>query len=283
MTVDDSSSDGSSAPLHRVSGEVAVLPVKWSAIGKVNTNEVRTYGTGFGEEYVYCYSFPIFLEVASLKQEPSYRVKVGKATGNPINRIHQQISASKTAISESPIVLVIFQAISAHQLEKWLHKRLERAVDAVGAEWFYTNPDELLELFREYERCPTGWLDEPSVAQVSKAAPRRLPTIASKCVDGFVVYHEDGRPLSFQLQLVHLMWANMARPISVGELREVVAAKLGVRPEDVPAKFDQQIDIELGKTDRAPRFQLDAENRLTLVPGKKMPRARTANPDGSQR
>lgn len=262
--------------------EADLVDIEWSPIGKVVTKHAKTYGTGEGDEYVYCYSYPIFLEVAQLKKEINYRIKVGKATGNPINRIHQQISAAKTAISESPLVLSVFQTGSSHSLEKWLHRRLERAVDSVGVEWFYTNPDQILSLYCEYVKHPFT-IEDSSAEAMPNIPPRRLPAIASKCVDGFVVYHEDGRPLSFQLQLVHLIWANMTQPISIEDLRSIVAAKLGVLPTEVPAKFDQQLAIELGQAGRQPRFQINQDNCLELIPGKSMPRARTASLDGTQR
>jgi hypothetical protein len=263
--------------------DVKPIEMKWPAAGKVVVTDIKTYGCGIGSEYVYCYSFPTFLEVARLKQERCYRVKVGKAEGDPITRIYQQVAGSKTALSEPPVVLIVFQTLASRHLEKWLHNRLERAVDAIGSEWFYTNPDELVELFREYVRAASSPVEDVPIQAAIEQKPRRLPTVTCRSIDGFAVFHEDGKPLSFPLQLVHLMWANMKEPITVEELRMRVAERLGVPPEAVPAKFDQQIAIELGTTGRKPRFQYDSANRLVLVPGQKMPRARTANLDGSQR
>jgi hypothetical protein len=92
----------------------------------------------------------MYLEIAELKKEKIFKIKVGMAKKDPIGRIYSQVSASKTAQSEQPTVLLIFETLKCSHLERWLHKRLERAADAYGVEWFYTNPDRLLELFGEY-------------------------------------------------------------------------------------------------------------------------------------
>ena len=74
------------------------------------------------------------------------------ASGDPIDRIWQQIPASKTAISEAAVVLLIFQANDCRHLERWLHKQLKRDTAAHGREWFLTSENELVRLFRIYVR-----------------------------------------------------------------------------------------------------------------------------------
>jgi hypothetical protein len=136
---------------------VRPLDLQWQPRPGVVIRDVKTFGCGIGSEYVYCYSYPTYIEVAKLKQEQRFRIKVGKADGDPIGRIHQQIGGNRTALSELPVVLLIFQTLASRHLERWLHKRLERASDAGGSEWFYTSPDEIVELFRQYVRqasCP---------------------------------------------------------------------------------------------------------------------------------
>jgi hypothetical protein len=90
--------------------------------------------------------------MAKLKNEERFRIKVGKADSDPVGRIYQQIGGNRTAISELPVVLLIFQTLASRHLERWLHKRLERAAESGGSEWFYTSPGELVELFHEYVR-----------------------------------------------------------------------------------------------------------------------------------
>jgi hypothetical protein len=271
--------------------EARRLDVQWRPQGGIRLERLQTFGCGLGAEFVYCYTYPTCIENAELKGEKKFRVKVGKADSDPIARIHQQIAASTTAISEPPIVLVIFQTLASRHLERWFHSRLEKATGSIGSEWFVSCEDELVEFYKLYlatakstnqsEQILPPWPDSGSdVVRHEAILP---PAIGGKTIDGFAVTHRDGTLLSYELQLVHLMWANMLEPISVEELRSRVAAKLGMPPDSVPAKFDQQIAIELGKTGRRPRFQLNMENKLVLVPGAKMPRARTAKFDGSQR
>jgi hypothetical protein len=74
------------------------------------------------------------------------------ATDDPVARIYGQIAGSKTAISETPVVLLIFKTLAARHLERWFHKRLQPATNDAGSEWFYTNHDELVNLFQQYLR-----------------------------------------------------------------------------------------------------------------------------------
>ena len=129
---------------------VQMLDIPWQSRPGIVITDVKTYGYGVGSEYVYCYSYPTYIEIAELKQEQRFRVKVGMATDDPIGRIYGQVAGNKTAISETPHVLCIFKTLAARHLERWLHKRLERASDAAGSEWFHTNLDELADLFRKY-------------------------------------------------------------------------------------------------------------------------------------
>jgi hypothetical protein len=146
-----------------------VVDVKWPSRPGVLANELKCYGCGIGSEYVYCYSYPTHVEMAELKNESRFRIKVGKAVGNPIERIYQQFSGNKTARSEPPVVLLLFQTLASRHLESWLHKQLDRAADAGGSEWFHTNPDELVKLFQRYLRDASHPVVEPSNSNSSKA------------------------------------------------------------------------------------------------------------------
>jgi hypothetical protein len=144
--------DSSSPPPADALLSVQLLDVAWQPRPGIVVTQVKTYGWGIGSEYVYCYTFPTHVEIAQLKGEPRYRVKVGSAKGDPLQRIFAQFATNKTAVSDSLVVLLIFKTLYASHLERWLHKRLERAGDSVGSEWFLTNPEELLALFGEYVR-----------------------------------------------------------------------------------------------------------------------------------
>lgn len=127
-----------------------ILDLQWPARPGVVTADIKTYGCGIGSEFVYCYTFPTYVEIAKLKGEDSFRVKVGKADRNPLERICHQLGGSKTATPEFAHVILIFQTLASGHLERWLHRRLERVTDASGSEWFKSNPDELVRLYHEY-------------------------------------------------------------------------------------------------------------------------------------
>jgi hypothetical protein len=85
-----------------------------------------------------------------MKEQGRYNIKVGMASNHPVQRVHDQISASKTAIAERAIILLVFQTHDCRHLEQWLHRQLERNTHSVGREWFTTKPEELIALFQAY-------------------------------------------------------------------------------------------------------------------------------------
>jgi hypothetical protein len=127
-----------------------LLEFGWPSVAGISLSDMRTFGCGIGAQYVYCYTFQNYIELARLKKESKFRIKVGKADTDPIKRILQQVAGSNTAVAERPHVLLVFQTLAAGHLERWLHARLSRAADSIGSEWFITNPDELIELYSTY-------------------------------------------------------------------------------------------------------------------------------------
>lgn len=146
---------------------VKLIDVQWLPRAGIKTADIKTYGYGFGTEYVYCYSFQTILELARLKQENHHGIKVGSAIGNPVDRIYQQCSGSKTALSEWPIVLLVFQTVAARHLERWIHKHLQRVPGSGGSEWFHTNLEELVDLFRTYLTEAIQSFGEPADLSIS--------------------------------------------------------------------------------------------------------------------
>lgn len=151
---------------------------QWQARKGVILSQAKCYGCGIGSEYVYCYSYPTHLELADLKKDKCFRIKVGSASGDPIERICQQFAGNKTALSEPPIVLLLFQTLSARHLERWLHKRLNRVQEAAGTEWFVSNLEELIELYGEYLREASRHSDEVSTPDMP-AKERKVQEIKS--------------------------------------------------------------------------------------------------------
>ena len=130
--------------------KIQQIDFKWPTRPGILIDSVRYFECGFGSEYVYCYSFPVHLEAARLKNEKCFPIKVGMATGDPVARIYGQVATSKIALSEPPLLLLVFKTLAARHLERWLHKRLERSAVAAGTEWFNSNPEELVEMVRNY-------------------------------------------------------------------------------------------------------------------------------------
>jgi len=124
------------------------LNKQWPSRQGVDATDAVTYG--IGSQYVYCYTFPTRLRIAELEQSTECNIKVGMASNHPISRIREQVSASKTAMSESAVVLLVFQTDDCADLERWMHSHLERTPDALGTEWFVTNTARLVQLFRQY-------------------------------------------------------------------------------------------------------------------------------------
>ena len=61
-----------------------LLDVQWQPRIGVTVMQVKTYSCGVGSEYVYCYSYSTYIEMAELKHEQRFRIKVGSAKGDPI-------------------------------------------------------------------------------------------------------------------------------------------------------------------------------------------------------
>jgi hypothetical protein len=120
--------------------------LRWASTAAVDASEAITYG--LGREHVYCYTFPSRIRIAQLEGSDRWGIKVGMAAGDPIDRIHEQVCASKTAVSEGAVALLVFRTWNCRELERWLHSNLPRLDGSLGREWFLTNPPELVALFQ---------------------------------------------------------------------------------------------------------------------------------------
>lgn len=92
---------------------------------------------GEGKPSVYWYTFPAY-ESAN----KPFPIKIGRGT-DPLARIKTQV----TAMPEQPKILGTFEHHDPTSLERALHSVLilrgKRKMDAPGAEWFVTTPDEI--------------------------------------------------------------------------------------------------------------------------------------------
>jgi hypothetical protein len=115
---------------------------------------------GEGSQELYAYCFPSLRELAKLKGEDRFPMKIGYSANEgegSLGRIRQQI-VEAAAFPERPSLLLIFRTWNGRSLEMQLHQRLcldGRAVKtAMGQEWFLVTRDEILQLITECELPP---------------------------------------------------------------------------------------------------------------------------------
>ena len=113
--------------------------------------------SGEGDQEVYAFTFRSLQELAKLKNEAMYRVKVGwtqnKDDGS-LGRI-RGFAFEKAAFPERPSILLIQSTWNGRALETAIHRRLReqgrRILTAPGVEWFLTNAAEILAICNEFK------------------------------------------------------------------------------------------------------------------------------------
>ena len=115
----------------------------------------ETIVKGVGDQELYAFSFPSLIELARLKGNEHYPVKVGfskNASDGAFGRIRLEIN-EKAGFPEKPNVLLVFRTWDGRQLETEVHKRLRllgrKSPDSLGREWFVTSTAELLQIVDE--------------------------------------------------------------------------------------------------------------------------------------
>jgi len=102
---------------------------------------------GRGDETIYCYTFPCYMELASLKQSSSMPIKIGMTADSSLHRVSIQCGTSNP---ESPIVLFAVRVDDARLFEGAIHRILRiwnRWIeDAPGTEWYNTSKQEILHI-----------------------------------------------------------------------------------------------------------------------------------------
>jgi hypothetical protein len=133
---------------------------------------------GDGDETVYCYTFPCYIELASLKGDSKMPMKIGKTSSKSLERVLLQCGVSNP---ELPLVPLAIRVDDAALFEKAIQRILtiwDRWIDdAPGSEWFMTSKDEILEI--------VGFLNNPP----SPGAPRTTEKSPNPKCD----VHEKGR------------------------------------------------------------------------------------------
>jgi hypothetical protein len=104
---------------------------------------------GAGEETVYCYTFPSYIELALLKGKKALPIKIGKTSSPTLGRVSLQCGVSNP---EQPVIPLAIRVENATAYERAIHRILtiwNRWIeDAPGTEWFMTSKDEILFIVR---------------------------------------------------------------------------------------------------------------------------------------
>lgn len=96
------------------------------------------------KNFVYAYYLPSYKELALLKGQLNWPIKIGKTAIGVQERVSSQAA---TAVPEVPKMVFEIECEDGHKLEKAIHSvldyRAQRLENALGIEWFNTNPTEL--------------------------------------------------------------------------------------------------------------------------------------------
>jgi len=104
---------------------------------------------GEGSETVYAYYYPSYRELAELREEPDWPIKIGRTSSDLESRITSQVAT--TGVPEVPTIALVIRTDHSRWLEQYLHGALglrrKHLVEAGGQEWFLTSPNEIEELY----------------------------------------------------------------------------------------------------------------------------------------
>lgn len=110
---------------------------------------------GEGDEIVYCYTFPSYVELASLKRDARMPMKIGKTASTSLERVSLQCGVSNP---EQPIVPFAIRVQNSALFEKAIQRTLmiwnRWMDDAPGSEWFMTSKDEVLAIVNFLQNPP---------------------------------------------------------------------------------------------------------------------------------
>ena len=120
----------------------------------IKLNNYPKYGNG--NEIVYLYYLKSNKELAELKKEKIWPCKIGRTRTDLLSRI---LSQASTALPEIPFIAFEINTDDALTLENFIHSALKlrnrEKKDAPGKEWFYTNPEEVIEIHKSINmNCP---------------------------------------------------------------------------------------------------------------------------------
>lgn len=112
---------------------------------------------GSGEQIVYCYTFPSYIELAALKGEDRMPMKIGKTSSSSLDRVSLQCGVSNP---EQPVVPLAIRVEDASAYERAIHRILiiwgRWIDDAPGTEWFKTSKTEIISVVRFLDNPPSS-------------------------------------------------------------------------------------------------------------------------------
>jgi len=115
---------------------------------------------GTGDQELYAFTFSTLREIAKLKGQPHYPVKIGyskNGSSGAFGRIRQLITETG-AYPERPVVLCVYRTWDGQDLEKQVHRAMrerDRKIEtSLGIEWYLTTKEELLAILKQCEPAP---------------------------------------------------------------------------------------------------------------------------------
>lgn len=111
---------------------------------------------GEGPQLVYCFYLAAYRYQAENEGDSRWPVKIGRTTGS----LPARLANLSTAMPEPPIVAVLIHTHDADLLEKAIQTVLSYRgrwlSEAGGAEWYLTNPDEIVRVYEFIHRDEVG-------------------------------------------------------------------------------------------------------------------------------
>jgi hypothetical protein len=123
----------------------------------IDSDDTVVFGNA-GHDEVYAFTFPSLQELARVKGNEHYPIKIGYCSGEfggVFARIRQLV-VEPAAYPERPKLLLVCTCHDGRKMENAVHRDLRskgrRVTTAVGREWFYSNKDEVIDVCSSYCR-----------------------------------------------------------------------------------------------------------------------------------
>jgi len=137
-------------------GNLDVAGIEMSEAQRAEEEERPEITVGEGPQTVYAWYLPTSRQLAVLKGEEHFPMKVGYTHSNPYQRMLSHIGTAP----EKPVLGFVWKTDHANHMEKWLHIELtmrhrhilpasKGELGALGQEWYRTNPEELREISKD--------------------------------------------------------------------------------------------------------------------------------------